>query len=183
MSIKTKFIMAFTVIFLLVGSLVVFVITSVNQSADGFSSYREMAKDSVLAGRVQANMLMVRMNVKDYLMTNSQKDIDEFNEYYNKTMTFVDEALTEIQKPSRAPKVKQIATDLQQYKTGFLQVVELFGQRNKIVNENLNVNGKKIEQLLTSVMESASADRDSKSALDVARSIRTLLLARLYTTG
>ena len=37
-----------------------------------------MAKDSVLAGRVQSNMLMVRMNVKDYLSTTSQKDINEF---------------------------------------------------------------------------------------------------------
>lgn len=181
MTIKTKSISAFVLIIVLVASMLIFVIGSINRSADGFTDYREMAKDAVLASRVQANMLMVRMNVKDYLMTNSQKDIDQFNEYYDKTMKFVDEALVEIQKPSRAPKVKQIAEDLKEYKTHFIQVVKFYGQRNKVVNENLNVNGKKIEQLLSSVMDSAGVDEDFSSAVDTARSLRLLLLIRLYT--
>ena len=37
----------------------------------GFSSYRSLAKQTNLSGRVQANMLMVRMNVKDFIITGS----------------------------------------------------------------------------------------------------------------
>ena len=106
MTIKEKLITAFAVIAILVAILAGYSNFGVSKSADGFTSYREMAKDSVLAGRVQANMLMVRMNVKDYLKTPIQKEIDEFEGYYKKTSGFVNEALTEIQKPTRAPMVK-----------------------------------------------------------------------------
>ena len=182
MSIRAKFSWSFFIITLAVVSLSTFVYDGVDKATDGFSRYREMAKDTVLASHVQSDMLMVRMNVKDYLQTNSQKDINEFNSYYDKTMKFVDEALKEIQKPSRAPMVKEIHEKLLVYRDYFYQVVEYYKKRNQIVHENLDVNGKKIEQLLTSVMNSADRDGDNKSALDTAKSIRTLLLARLYTS-
>ncbi|WP_024954603.1 methyl-accepting chemotaxis protein [Sulfurospirillum arcachonense] len=181
MSIKVKFILAFVSIGVLVGGLVVFVISSMGKSDDGFTKYRAMAKDTVLASRVQANMLMVRMNVKDYLKTNSKKDIDEFKHYYDITMKYIDEALIEIKKPSRVPKVKKMDKDLEEYKKYFFQVVQYIKQRNSLVSGPLDINGKKIEQLLTSVMKSADLDGDAKSALDTAKSIRILLLARLYT--
>ena len=181
MSIKTKFTIAFISIAILVGGLVIFVVNNITKSSEGFTDYREMAKDTVLASRVQANMLMVRMNVKDYLHTSSQKDVDEFNTYYNKTVKFVDEALIEIQKPSRAPKVKLVSTEIKEYQGNFYKVIEYYKQRNNIVHKNLDVNGKKIEQLLTSVMNSANRDGDTKSALDTAKNIRLILLARLYT--
>ncbi len=50
---------------------------------------------------------MLRMNVKDYLNNPVQKEIDEFDFYYKKTTDFIDEALKEIKKPSRAPQVKK----------------------------------------------------------------------------
>ncbi len=182
MSLKTRFTAAFVVIGLLVVGLAAYLVYGLQKSNDGFSAYREMAKDTVLASRVQANMLMVRMKAKDFIKTNSQNDYEEFNKYYEKTMKFVNEALQEIQNPSRAPKVQTIAKELKEYKHSFQEVVSLFKQRNLIVRTNLDVNGKKIEQLLTSVMKSAKKDGDKDSALDVAQSIRSLLLARLYTT-
>jgi methyl-accepting chemotaxis protein len=54
-------------------------------------------------------------------------------------------------------------------------------KRNKIFNENLNVNGKKIEKLLTSVMMTSDADDDVYAAVETGYGIRSLLLARLYT--
>jgi len=182
MSIKLKFTWSFIVISLLVAGLTVFIVDGIGKSADGFTSYREMAKDTVLASHVQADMLMVRMNAKDYLKTNSQKDIDEFNHYYDLTSKFVNEALQEIQKPSRAPKVKEIARALVEYQKYFYEIVSFYKQRNELVHNNLDVNGKKIEHLLTSVMNSADRDGDTKSALDTAKGIRTLLLVRLYTS-
>ena len=182
MSIKAKFTWSFLMIILSVVSLSIFVYGGIEKASDGFTSYREMAKDGVLASRVQANMLMARMNVKDYIKTNSKKDFNEFEDYYNKTTIFVNKALKEIQKPSRAPKVRETKQQLIAYKGYFHQVVEYYKKRNHIVNENLYVNGKKIEQLLTSVMNSANRDGDTHSALDTAKSIRILLLSRLYTT-
>jgi len=181
LTIRMKLILSFASIVVLVSILSIYSIYSVGQSSDGFSSYREMARDSVLAGRVQANMLMVRMNVKDYLKTPIQKEINEFESYYKKTDAFVQEALNQIQKPSRAPMVKTIANELVNYKNSFYDVVEFMNQRNNIVHNNLDINGKKIEQLLSSVMKSAKRDNDMQASLEAAKTIRTLLLARLYS--
>jgi methyl-accepting chemotaxis protein len=73
LSIKIKLIGSFLLIAILVAVLAGYSNYGVSKSADGFTKYREMAKDTVLAGRVQANMLMVRMNVKDYLNKPIQK--------------------------------------------------------------------------------------------------------------
>jgi len=181
MTIKKKLIISFSVIAILVTILAGYSNFGVSKSADGFTHYREMAKDSVLAGRVQANMLMVRMNVKDYLNTPIQKEINEFEGYYKKTDDFVKEALTEIQKPTRAPMVKEISEKLHAYHGHFYEVVEFYKKRNDIVNNNLDINGKKIEQLLSAVMNSAKKDKDMEASLSAAQTIRTLLLARLYT--
>jgi methyl-accepting chemotaxis protein len=182
MSIKTKLIASFSVVAILVSILSIYTITGIGKSADGFTSYREMARDSVLAGRVQANMLMVRMNVKDYLKSVQQKDIDEFNHYYNKTEGFVKKALVEIKNPTRAKMVKEIDQDLKEYKVNFEKVIDFMNKRNDIVINILNKNGKKIEQLLTSVMNSTQKDGDLTASLSTAKAIRTLLLARLYTS-
>ena len=181
MTIKKKLISAFAIIAILVAILAGYSNYGVSKSADGFTNYREMAKDAVLAGRVQANMLMVRMNVKDYLKNPIQKEIDEFEGYYKKTDDYVNIALKEIQKPSRAPKVKEISDKLHAYKGHFYEVVSFYKTRNEIVNNNLDINGKKIEQLLSAVMNSANRDGDGTAALEAAQSVRTLLLARLYT--
>ena len=180
-SIKKRLLIAFTLIALFVAILAGYSNYGVSKSAAGFTNYREMAKDSVLAGRVQANMLMVRMNVKDYLKNPIQKEIDEFNAYYKKTTAFVNEALKEIQKPTRAPMVKTISEDLKVYHESFFKVIEYMNNRNDVVNHNLNVNGKNIEHLMTSVMESAYKDGDIEASLETAKGIRILLLARLYT--
>ncbi len=182
MSIKLKLILSFTTIAILVAILSGYSIYGVGKSSDGFTNYREMAKDSVLAGRVQANMLMVRMNVKDFLKTPIQKEINEFESYYNKTDGFIKEALVEIQKPSREPMVQKMSVELHQYREYFYEVIELFKQRDNIVNNNLNVNGKKIEQLLSAVMRSSKRDGDMEASLSTAQTIRSLLLARLYTS-
>ena len=98
LTIKMKLILSFLIVAILVLILATFSVFGLTQTSDGFTSYREMAKDSVLAGRVQANMLMVRMNVKDYLETSSQKDIDEFNYYFKRASGFMEKAKKEIQK-------------------------------------------------------------------------------------
>jgi methyl-accepting chemotaxis protein len=181
LSIKIKLIGSFLLIAILVAILAGYSNYGVLKSSDGFTKYREMAKDSVLAGRVQANMLMVRMNVKDYLNKPIQKEIDEFDHYYNKTNGFIKTALVEIQKPSRSPFVKKISEDIIIYKESFYKVVTYMNKRNDVVNNNLDVNGKEIEHFLTDVMHSADKDGDKDAALATAEGIRTLLLARLYT--
>lgn len=181
MTIKTKFIGAFAIISIAIVVLVIFVVSSIGESSKGFTSYREMAKDSLLAGRVQANVLKMRMAVLYYLKDKNQARIKDFKTAYDTTKKLSNEAVKEITKPSRAPKVKEIASIINSYEKNFEEVIALMEKRNEIV-KILAKDGKQMEVLLTSVMNSAHKDGDDTASLEVAQGIRNLLLARLYTS-
>jgi methyl-accepting chemotaxis protein len=147
---------------------------------DGFGEYREMARDTNLSGSVQANMLMVRMNVKDFLITGSQNDIDQYNDYFQKMADFLDQAQTEIRDPDRAAKIDVVDENIKDYDLAFDEVIELQGQRDTHVNDILNVQGPQMEKNLTKILTSAEQDNDTEAAYHAALAMRNLLLARLY---
>ena len=49
-------------------------------AVDGFKDYRGLARDTNLAGRVQANMLMVRLYVKDFFKTGAKLSVENYTE-------------------------------------------------------------------------------------------------------
>lgn len=180
MAVGKKIILGFSSILMLlviVGSVAFY---ALNKSSDGFTHYREMARDTNLAGSLQANMLMVRMNVKDYLITGSEKDLEQYRDYFKKTEGFQAEAQKEIQDPDRAAKIDEVEGELAQYKSAFAQVVQYKQQRNKYVNEVLNVKGPLMENTLTDIMLSANRDGDLTAAFHTGIAMKHMLLARLY---
>ncbi|WP_419770036.1 MAG: HAMP domain-containing methyl-accepting chemotaxis protein [Candidatus Marinarcus sp.] len=181
LTIKMKLILSFSVMVILIVFLASYSTYGIAKSGEGFTNYREMAKDSVLAGRVQANMLMMRLSVMAYLDKKEQSNIEGFENYFRKTTEFIETAKKEIENPTRAPMVLEIENQLKIYKQSFLEIIEFMKKRDDIKFNTLDVFGLKIEKDLTFVMESAKKDKDFETSLKTAEGLRTLLLARLYT--
>lgn len=154
--------------------------TALNKASVGFTQYREMARDANLAGRLQANMLMVRMNVKDFIITGSEKDKKQYNDYLAKMEGFLETAQSEINAPDRAEKIDEVDASRVEYNEGFLKVTALMEKRNEIVNKTLNVNGPLMEKSLTKIMESAEQDGDTSAAYNSGLAMKHLLLGRIY---
>ena len=180
-SLSKKLYLGFTVVLTLLLIIGLIAFQAIRSASDGFSSYREMARDTVLSGRVQANMLMVRMNVKDYIITASDKDREEFEFYWDKTSSYMMEAQTEINDPARAKIIDDIDDSLQEYRQGFKEVVDLIAERNNMVYNVLNKEGPLIEKALTKILVSAKEDDDMSAAYEASLATRSLLLARLYS--
>ena len=153
---------------------------ALNGAADGFTEYREMARDSNLSGRLQANMLMVRMNVKDFIITGSDKDQQEYNDYKQRMTGFLEEAKREINDPGRAAKIQLVDSAFKEYDTAFGQVVVFRDQRNQVVSEILDMRGPFMEKTLTEIMGSAERDKDTRAAFQAGLAMKHLLLGRLY---
>lgn len=153
---------------------------ALNKASHGFSQYREMARDANLAGRLQANMLMVRMNVKDFIITGSDKDKQQYKEYLGKMEGFLATAQSEINAPGRANKIDQVEEAHVDYNNGFVKVTTLMDSRNKLVNDVLDVNGPLMEKSLTQIMESAEQDGDTSAAFNSGIAMKHLLLGRIY---
>lgn len=149
-------------------------------ASKGFTHYREMARDANLAGRLQANMLMVRMNVKDFIITGSDLDRQQYGEYFKKMTGFLAEAQREIQNPERAAKIDKVEKVVGEYNAGFDKVLQFRKDRDKLVNNVLNVKGPFMEKTLTEIMISAEKDHDMAAAFNSGLAMKRLLLARLY---
>jgi len=181
MTIKNKLLISFGAIIILVSIMSIYSILGVNKSSKGFSNYREMARDNILASQVQSNMLMVRMNVKDYLNTSSKKDIEQYEHFYNNTLKLLKEAKKNIQKPHRVKLVKELDKKLHSYDKEFKEIIIYMSLRNEYFS-NLAKYGNTIEGLLTTIMNNSYKNRENYASLQTAKGLRTLLLARLHTT-
>ncbi|WP_163338577.1 methyl-accepting chemotaxis protein [Desulfopila sp. IMCC35008] len=147
---------------------------------EGFVTYRGLARHTNLAGRLQANMLMVRMNVKDFNATGSAKDIQQYEEYVKKMDGFIEEAHKEINKPERAEKIDIVTDKMHEYEKAFERVKEIRVERDMIVGERLRGYGPSMEKSLTEIMKTAKEDGDAAAAYEAGIVLRHMLLGRLY---
>ncbi|MEM1305703.1 MAG: methyl-accepting chemotaxis protein, partial [Planctomycetota bacterium] len=152
----------------------------ISTAATGFTRYRELARDSNLCGSLQANMLMVRMKAKDFVISSSQDAIDAYDDYFAKTAGFLEDAQREINDPTRAAKVDYVQELLDQYGSTFQRAVAVQADRNAVLADRLNRFGPQSERLLTAITESARDDNDTSASYRAGAAMRRLLLGRLY---
>jgi methyl-accepting chemotaxis protein len=146
----------------------------------GFNDYRGLARDSNLASQVQANMLLVRLYAKDYLVNPGDRAVASFKERFAMLDKFTAEASRELQHPERAVKVKLVADEIVNYDKAFDKVVALMNERDRVVDQQLVPNGLAMRQAMTEVMESAYRDQDAETAFFAGRLQEAVLMGRLY---
>lgn len=151
-----------------------------DKAINGFTEYRGLARDANLAGRVQANMLLVRLYAKDYILKHSDEAVEKFKARYKTLEELVATADQEIQKPERAKKVDYVVEAIGQYDSAFDKVVKYMHKRDEVVKEDLDPNGLAMRVAMTEIMESAHADGDHEATFYAAEVQESLLLARLF---
>jgi methyl-accepting chemotaxis protein len=182
LTIKTKLICTFLIVGILVLILGSYSILSITKVANGFTQYREMTKNTVLAGQVQSNMLTVSINVKDYLANPSEEQSEKFTQNLNKVIKSLEQAKVEIQEPTRALLVKELEKNANIYKNNFFLIGSMNQERNDIINQNLEQNAQRIEKYLMDILNDLKENADFQTSVKTAEAINQLLLARLYTT-
>jgi methyl-accepting chemotaxis protein len=180
MTVGKKIVFGFAALLILLVAVWVVSYLGLNKSSKGFTHYRDMARHTNLVGRLQANMLMVRMDAKDFIITGSDQDHQQFEAYYKKMAGFLAESQKEIHDPERAAKIDNVAKVVGEYSAGFEKVVAFMKERNKLVKDVLNVKGPLMEKTLTEIMVSAEKDQDMSAAFHSGLAMKHLLLARLY---
>lgn len=149
-----------------------------NTATTGFSEYRALARNTNTCGRLQANMLMVRMKAKDFIIGGEQEHVADYDERYAQMLEFLEEARKEIQQPERLAMIEEASRGVAEYEKGFRQVIELMRVRDELVNQ-LNTVGPQMEQKLTALMTSADKDDDMNAAFRAGLAMRDLLVGRL----
>ncbi|WED23680.1 methyl-accepting chemotaxis protein [Vibrio sp. JC009] len=182
LKLNTQLYVSFGLVLMLLAVISITSLIGFNRINEDFVEYRGLARDTNLAGRVQANMLMMRLAVLNYVNTQSDTSVAQYEERKSKMFDFLNEAEREIQKPERAALVKNIVSEVDDYEHGFEQVVKLFGERNQIVKQQLDPNGLSMRKALSDIIISAYDDNDAEASFYAAQLQEHLLLARLYVT-
>ena len=152
---------------------------SLGSSSAGFERYRHIARVTNTIGRVQANMLEMRLQSRNYIETGNKTARDNTKERYNVTEEFVAEAKGMINNKERKEAINKIDKDVQGYGDYFDEVVDLMAKRDGYV-QVLNSAGPMVEKNLTSIMQTAERDGDAGAAYNAGMCLRSLLLTRLY---
>jgi len=170
----------FGVVIILLVVISFFSFNGLNTAGKGFIDYRELATDTNLAGRVQANMLKVRISVKNYIQTHNEKFYTEFVDELSVLKVFVETAEKEILATDRAKNVKLIADSIDNYEGIFHEVKILMAKRDNLVANILDPNGLAMREHMTSIMKSAYTDGDPDAAYYAEKILEHVLLTRLY---
>ena len=182
LKISTLLSLGFGAILLVMATISLVSISGLNNAVDGFQDYRGLARDTNLAGRVQANMLLVRVFVKDFLKTGSKSSVEQYQGRMDAAKKLVAEAMVEIKKPERAQNVQLIVDSIDDYDRYFKEITQFKIQRDAEVNGVLVPAGIKMVKDLTAIMKSAYTDKDPDAAYYTGRIQEHVLLARLYSS-
>ncbi|MBF0462813.1 MAG: methyl-accepting chemotaxis protein [Magnetococcales bacterium] len=148
----------------------------------GFTEYRGIAKETNLAGRLQANMLMVRMAVKDFVIDGNEKELAKFDAAYKKMDEFIEEVKKEVVQPDRIKMIGNVDRLAAEYQKGFLKIAALHKQQVEWLDKGMNPSGAQMRENMTEIMNTAYADHDPHAAFLAGRLQEHVLLARLFAT-
>jgi methyl-accepting chemotaxis protein len=120
-----KLYLGFFVVLVLLGFVGVASYFALHTASSGFEQYRSYSTASNEISQVQSNLLMVRMNVKDFLISSDEKDVQEFDKYWKETQRFMDSAIKDISNSERDAVIREVAVLLADYEQAFKKVVAL----------------------------------------------------------
>ena len=162
--------------------LMVLLATTVSVNLIGTSEdvvdYRRTAVNTNQIGRIQANVLMTRLGVKDFVKTASDSAIAVVRERHLASMALFDEAAETIQNPERRAVLADMRAKMDLYGKTFEQVVALQAERNELVTV-LNTVGPAATASLEATINTVSGTGNSAQVAALAVAMKDLLAMRL----
>ena len=181
LNLKTLLIAGFGLVILLLLVVSTSALLGIGSSGTGFSDYRGLANDSNLARNLQTNMIGTRMQVKDFIISKSDKDIRQFQEYGDTTTGLVDRAkLALIDDPKGTQLITTIESELAAYKKDFSDIIRLNEEREEEVKNRLYVQAIKTREIMGSIIDRSYGEKEITSTYLSNVAQKRLLLGRLY---
>ncbi|WP_415901308.1 methyl-accepting chemotaxis protein [Neptuniibacter sp. QD29_5] len=155
-------------------------IKGLHHAEDGFVQYRELARDSNLSGRLQANMLKVRMSVKNFLISHDNQSLEQYEQRMALMNQFLEQSQKEINNPERSRLITETAVLLEEYKTTFQKVIGLVKTEDELYYNTLAQQGPVMRDSITQLRMLANNRSEPELAYLASNLQEDLLLARLY---
>ncbi|MEM1331723.1 MAG: methyl-accepting chemotaxis protein [Planctomycetota bacterium] len=180
MSIATRLTIGFGALVALVVGASAVSFLGARSAAGSVDSLAEIAIDSSSGAGMTKAMLMVRMNVKDYLLLNTQEELDEYEQWMSQLEALIAECDERFQDPERREALSEIVERIAVYRSTFDRVTEVISERNDILSNGLDALGPKIAAELKQLVYEVIDSGDTALASMVARANNDMFETRLY---
>ncbi len=159
-TIGTKLYTAFGIVLFILIMMVFVSIRSGNNAQQGMTDVAEMTADTDTAAGTIESMLMMRLSVKDFLLTNDNIAVVNFKDNSNSFREGLNQCKVAFQNPSRVELVNQIEANFKTYESTFTRVTDVIGQRNSLITNRLDVIGPHLVEITTKYRSNAVEAND-----------------------
>lgn len=180
MKLGVKLGMGFGVVLVLLALAVLISFRALYTAGTGFDSYRGFARNAVEAGRIQSNLLAMRLSTLYYYTMPSDQALQVKDERWKTLLSTIPDAKKLVVEDSQYKMYEQVETELSNYDETFQNIVTLINKRKTLVQEQLDKIGPQMEGQMTELLNIATVENNVQLSSDVAQGLRNLLLMRLY---
>ncbi|MGV0952081.1 MAG: HAMP domain-containing protein, partial [Azonexus sp.] len=150
------------------------------EAAGGFDQYRQTARDAVLLGRVQANLLEARLAVRKYMQGGDSALIDEFNKRIGTAEELFAVVEKDIDDPQQQAKLVEVRGDFPLYTKGVSDLKQLTDEQAATVKRLAKI-GETFGANLDVIREGVERGGSAVAAGAIGELNKRLLLSRLNT--
>ena len=102
----------------------------VRRDLRGLVAYRELAREHITAADLDAQLLKVRLDVKEYFVTKSQTTLEKYEKSKTRMFELLAQARSEITAPERVQQLTLFQNQFTEYERGLGQLIPLLTQTN-----------------------------------------------------
>lgn len=180
MTVQQRILTGFGSIALFIAAVGVWAYISLSVVVEDITAMEDMSGDALLASELNADMAKVLVNTNKYIQTRSDETLAVTNDFLRQMGDGIALAEEEIHNPARVELIQKIKSGLNDFKSGLTQVIALYGERDELVLNKLDVIGPQARKNLSDINETATRDGDFETANLAARTSQDFLLVRLY---
>lgn len=181
LSLGKKLIFGFSGVLVLLLSISILSFSTIENASNQFVTYRNLARYSALLNTFQANMLMVRVNIVNFLHTGSEKSYENYQTYLSTTDKNLQKSLENLNDTRQHQLLKSAESLLEQYRDKVDNIKDEINKQNELVSKMVK-SGLILENTLTEMLNEAQKNKSTGEAYYASLSLKNLFLSRLYTS-
>ena len=180
LKLRTQLNSGFAVVIALLAIAVGVAYWGLDNTFQGFVEYQRQVDNTKLSSRSEVTILMTRNSATDYLRTQSEEYLRQYQERLTDLRQATNELKTRIRNPQRQALLAQIIDKIEFYDSTFNQAVSLTKQIRDIYDKRLVPFGGAMSQMLTEIIDAANQDNDQAVMFEAGKVNQKMLFARLF---
>ena len=160
--------------------LVIFVIASgisriaLTRAGTGLEHFSSSTEETNLIAQIEANMLGLRMDVNEYLVSGSDTSLANYEREQKGLQTAFGKVAETVKDPSRAVELNDAQKLLGDYNKAFRQIVELRVARAKEIAEVLEPKSAQMSESLKKMLEAARQSGDMSASFKTSSALQNM---------